>query len=45
MRIIIVSGEFGSGGREFAKRLSDILDIAFYDNEIIIEIAKQGSSN
>lgn len=41
MRIITVSREFGSGGREIAKRLSDILGIAYYDREIISEIAKQ----
>lgn len=41
MRIITVSREFGSGGREIAKRLSDILEIAYYDNEIVAEIAKR----
>lgn len=41
MKIITVSREFGSGGREVAKRLSDILGIAYYDSEIIAEIAKQ----
>lgn len=41
MRIITVSREFGSGGREVAKRLSDLLGIAYYDSEIITEIAKR----
>ncbi len=41
MRIITVSREFGSGGREIAKRLSDALGIAYYDSEIITEIAKR----
>ena len=41
MKIITVSREFGSGGREVAKRLSDILGIAYYDSEIIAEIAEQ----
>lgn len=41
MKIITVSREFGSGGREIAKRLSDILGIAYYDREIITEIAKR----
>ena len=29
MKIITVSREFGSGGREIAKRLSDVLGIAY----------------
>ena len=41
MRIITVSREFGSGGREIAKRLSDVLGINYYDSEIITEIAKK----
>lgn len=41
MKIITVSREFGSGGREVAKRLSDILGIAYYDSEIIAEIANK----
>lgn len=40
MKIITVNREFGSGGREFAKRLSELLDINYYDDEIISEIAK-----
>lgn len=39
MKIITLSRQFGSGGREIAKRLSDELGIAYYDNEIITEIA------
>ena len=35
-RIITIGREFGSGGREIGKRLSDELGIAYYDNEIII---------
>lgn len=41
MKIITISREFGSGGREVAKRLSDILGIAYYDSEIIAEIANK----
>ena len=33
--IITVGREFGSGGREFGRRLSDDLEIAYYDREII----------
>ncbi len=40
MRIITVSREFGSGGREVGKRLADELGFAYYDREIISEIAK-----
>lgn len=40
MRIITVSREFGSGGREIAKRMADELGFAYYDREIISEIAK-----
>lgn len=39
--IITISREFGSGGRELGKRLADELGIAYYDREIITEIAKQ----
>ena len=37
--IITIGREFGSGGREIGKRLSDELGIAYYDNEIISQIA------
>lgn len=40
-RIITVSREFGSGGREFGRRLSEELGIAYYDHEIISQIAKR----
>lgn len=41
--VITVGREFGSGGREFGRRLSDDLQIAYYDREIIAEIAKRTS--
>ena len=41
MKIITIGREFGSGGREVGKRLADLLGIAYYDREIIAEIAKQ----
>lgn len=41
MRTIITIGrEFGSGGREFGRRLAEELGIEYYDKEIITEIAK-----
>ncbi len=39
MKIITISREFGSGGRELAKRLADSLGFAYYDKEIVSEIA------
>lgn len=40
MRIITISREFGSGGRELGKRLSDALGVAYYDREIIAAVTK-----
>lgn len=42
-RIITISREFASGGREFGRRLSEELKIAYYDQEIICEISKRTS--
>lgn len=41
MRIVTVGREFSSGGRELGKRLADELGFAYYDREIITEIAKR----
>ena len=41
MRIITVSREFGSGGRELGKRMADLLGFAYYDREIIAAIAQR----
>lgn len=41
MKIITISREFGSGGRELGKRLADALGIPCYDHEIIEMVAKQ----
>ena len=40
MRIITVSREFGSGGRELGKRLADTLGYDYYDSEIISKVAE-----
>ena len=40
MRIIKVSREFGSGGRELGKRLADIMAFGYYDREIILAVSK-----
>ncbi len=39
MKIITISREFGSGGRELGKRLADHLGYDYYDNEIICMVA------
>lgn len=39
MRIVTISREFGSGGRELGKRLADLLEYDYYDKEIITAIA------
>ena len=41
MRIVTISREFGSGGRELGKRLADELGYAYYDKEIISKIASE----
>ncbi len=40
-RIITIAREFGSGGRELGKRLSELLGFAYYDKEIVEEIARR----
>jgi len=41
MRIITVSRQFGSGGRELGKRLADRLGWDYYDREIIQALAEE----
>ena len=40
MKIITISREFGSGGRELGKRLADFTGYDYYDSEIISAVAK-----
>lgn len=40
MKIITISREFGSGGRELGKRLADLTGFDYYDSEIIAAVAK-----
>lgn len=40
-RIITIGRQFGSGGREFGKRLADELGCPYYDREIMVEISKR----
>ena len=41
MRIITISRQFGSGGRELGKRLADRLGWDYYDKEIIETLARE----
>lgn len=40
-KIITISREFGSGGREVGKRLADELGFEYYDREILEQVAKE----
>ena len=40
-RIITVSREFGSGGRELGKRLADALEFSYFDREIVTALAEK----
>ncbi len=40
-KVITIGREFGSGGRELGKRISEHLQIAYYDKEIVTEISKR----
>ena len=40
-KIVTISREFGSGGRELGKRLAEELGIPCYDHQIIEMIAKE----
>lgn len=39
--VITISRQYGSGGREIGRKLSESLGIPYYDNEIITAAAKQ----
>ncbi len=40
-KIITIGREFGSGGRELGRKIAEMLNAAYYDREIITEIAKR----
>jgi cytidylate kinase len=42
-QIITVSREFGSGGRTIAKQIAECLGYAYYDKELVIQIAREGN--
>lgn len=41
MKLVTISREFGSGGRELGKRLADILEFDYYDGEILAAVAEK----
>ena len=41
VRIITISREFGSGGRTIAHRVAERLGYAYYDQELILKVAKE----
>ena len=40
-KVITINRQYGSGGREIGRRLAEIYDVPFYDNEIISRAAKE----
>ena len=40
-KIITISRQYGSGGREIGEKLAKVLGIPFYDNEVITRAAKE----
>ena len=40
-KVITICREFGSGGREVGKRVAELLQVAYYDYEIVTELAKR----
>lgn len=40
-RIITIGREYGSGGREIGRRLAEKLQFAFFDHQIVTELAKR----
>ena len=40
-KVITVSREFGSGGREIGRKLAQALGIAYYDHEIVTELIRR----
>lgn len=44
-RIITIGRQFGSGGAEIGKKLSELLDFEYYDKEILIKAAESSGIN
>ena len=43
-KVITISRQYGSGGREIGAKLATQLGIPFYDNELITRAAKESGS-
>ncbi len=43
MKVVTIGRQFGSGGREFGRRLAEELGFDYYDKEILTEIARKTS--
>ena len=39
--IITIGRQYGSGGRAVAKKLAEVMNIAFYDKELLAEASKE----
>ena len=39
--IVTIGRQFGSGGRQIGKRLAELLNIPYYDRELITEAARK----
>lgn len=42
-RVITISREFGSGGRELGRKLAEELKIGYYDSEILVQLVERTS--
>ena len=40
-KVITINRQYGSGGRDIGRKLAEIYDVPFYDNEIISRAAKE----
>ena len=38
-QIITISREFGSGGRSVGRRVAELLDVPYYDKELVKQVA------
>ena len=38
-QIVTISREFGSGGRSVGRRVAELLDVPYYDKELVKQVA------
>ncbi len=41
MAVVTISRQYGSGGREVAKRVCELLDYAYFDKQLMLEVANE----